>query len=553
MYRVPGLHCQLPFDDFQAAEGQGEGNQEQVQTSLAGENVTDTPVGSDYRCVDFNTPRSTASTPTLSRSPSTMNPRTSPPPLIRVEGDIGGAEYEGFELVDQQLGNHQWETNSRGITTDDDRIRCLQYRLGSVLEQPDDRRPLVVPGISTPHQRQGVVGCVSSTSNLCGKKERNTCSPEIGQHDCRLLHKSDGRYPFQEADGIDIPDLGLEPGEENYPHSQASPRRPERRRGSGVKEGTGQLGVETRSSNFSSNYADSGSLSGGPVCLQNISSASEVHELEARSRSHSNRCTEPALEGYQRLCFSPVCIDRQVPVQDSEGASQRVDTHCSSVANPTVVGSYPVNVVSETNPSTKSTIPSVEQQQQKPSTNTSVESSRVANIRNSLNHQGVSNQATTLILSSWRKTTEDAYSCCWRRWEQWCTSAGYNSIHAPISAILDFLARQFAEGKQYRTINSYRSAISMTHTPIDGVVVGKHPLVTRLMKGVFNRRPPQPRYSFTWDVGMVLEHVCSLGKNNDISLKQLSHKLVVLLALSNASRASEIHALDIRYLKRDTG
>ena len=50
---------------------------------------------------------------------------------------------------------------------------------------------------------------------------------------------------------------------------------------------------------------------------------------------------------------------------------------------------------------------------------------------------------------------------------------------------------------------------------------------------------------------MVLEHVCSLGKNNDISLKQLSHKLVVLLALSNASRASEIHALDIRYLKRD--
>ena len=81
--------------------------------------------------------------------------------------------------------------------------------------------------------------------------------------------------------------------------------------------------------------------------------------------------------------------------------------------------------------------------------------------------------------------------------------------------------------------------------------MGKHPLVTRLMKGIFNRRPPQPRYAFTWDVGRVLEHICSLGKNNTISLKQLSHKLVVLLALSNASRASEIHALDIRYLSRN--
>ena len=91
----------------------------------------------------------------------------------------------------------------------------------------------------------------------------------------------------------------------------------------------------------------------------------------------------------------------------------------------------------------------------------------------------------------------------------------------------------------------------MTHTPIDGVVVGKHPLVTRLMKGVFNRRPPQSRYSFTWNVETVLEYLCSLGKNNEISLKQLSHKLVVLLALSNASRASEIHALDIRYLQKN--
>ena len=122
-----------------------------------------------------------------------------------------------------------------------------------------------------------------------------------------------------------------------------------------------------------------------------------------------------------------------------------------------------------------------------------------------------------------------------------------------MSAILEFLSSQFDSGKQYRTLNSYRSAISMTHLPVDGIVVGKHPLVTRLMKGIFNSRPPQPKYGHTWEVGHVLDYLRSLGTNHSLSLKQLSAKLAVLLALANASRASEIHALDTRFMSKRDG
>ena len=52
-------------------------------------------------------------------------------------------------------------------------------------------------------------------------------------------------------------------------------------------------------------------------------------------------------------------------------------------------------------------------------------------------------------------------------------------------------------------------------------------------------------------MGQVLHHISSLGRNRDLSLKQLSHKLVVLLAIANASRGSEIYALDIRYMSRN--
>ena len=126
-------------------------------------------------------------------------------------------------------------------------------------------------------------------------------------------------------------------------------------------------------------------------------------------------------------------------------------------------------------------------------------------------------------------------------------------MSSPIRAILDFLAEQYHQGKQYRTINSYRSAISMTHFPIDGVVIGKHPLITRLMGGVYNRRPPQPKYSSTWDVGQVLRYIGSGGPNQNLTLKQLTHKVATLFALSNASRVSEIHGLDLRYMERAEG
>ena len=45
----------------------------------------------------------------------------------------------------------------------------------------------------------------------------------------------------------------------------------------------GQLRMEARSDDFSMNHANSGPLSGGSFCLQNIGSTSNVHELETRS------------------------------------------------------------------------------------------------------------------------------------------------------------------------------------------------------------------------------------------------------------------------------
>lgn len=70
------------------------------------------------------------------------------------------------------------------------------------------------------------------------------------------------------------------------------------------------------------------------------------------------------------------------------------------------------------------------------------------------------------------------------------------------------------------------------------------------MKDVFNKNSPKPRYSFIWDVKQVLKYLASLPPDTSINDKLLTYKLVMLMALTSASRASEICHLDIRYMSK---
>ena len=121
-------------------------------------------------------------------------------------------------------------------------------------------------------------------------------------------------------------------------------------------------------------------------------------------------------------------------------------------------------------------------------------------------------------------------------------------VSCGIQTFLDFLADLYGQGLQYRTINAIRSAVSTTHNTIENTPIGQHPLVSRLMKGTYNSRPPEPQYSNTWDVTAVLTWLKGQGsQDSELSLKDLSGKLALLIALVSANRTSELHALDLRF------
>jgi len=72
---------------------------------------------------------------------------------------------------------------------------------------------------------------------------------------------------------------------------------------------------------------------------------------------------------------------------------------------------------------------------------------------------------------------------------------------------------------------------------------GKHPLVARVLKGAFHARPPLPHYSTTWDVQVVLNSISGWGDTHSLSLKLLTYKLVMLMALARPSRSADLASL----------
>ena len=103
-------------------------------------------------------------------------------------------------------------------------------------------------------------------------------------------------------------------------------------------------------------------------------------------------------------------------------------------------------------------------------------------------------------------------------------------------------------GYKHSAIAGFRSAFSAYYDISNGTRVGNESRLSALLTGVCNIRPPQPRYTFVWDVKKVIDFLGTLNFPSELSLKDLTLKLTMLLAMTSATRASKIDALDIGYL-----
>ena len=169
-------------------------------------------------------------------------------------------------------------------------------------------------------------------------------------------------------------------------------------------------------------------------------------------------------------------------------------------------------------------------------------------VLQSIQDRGISEAAAKLIMVSWRDGTKIQYSTYITKWQTFCNQRQISQIQPSVVSVLDFLTLLYQQGLTYSAINTARSTLSSHITLQNGTCVGKHPLVSRLMKGVFQEKPPRPKYTEIWDVSIVLPYLQSLSPVDKLPLKELTLKLLELLLLVSGQRGQTFHLLSIDYV-----
>ena len=73
------------------------------------------------------------------------------------------------------------------------------------------------------------------------------------------------------------------------------------------------------------------------------------------------------------------------------------------------------------------------------------------------------------------------------------------------------------------------------------------------MSGVFNRKPTFPRYAETWDPQIVLNHLKGYPDIKEMTLKQLTLKMTMIMALVTAQRTQTLKLLSIEDMQVKPG
>jgi hypothetical protein len=144
-------------------------------------------------------------------------------------------------------------------------------------------------------------------------------------------------------------------------------------------------------------------------------------------------------------------------------------------------------------------------------------------------------------------STRCLYVLKWSVFSSWCQTRGEDPTKCDISVILSFLQELLDKGRAPSTLRVYVAAITASHAPIAGQSVGRNNLVVRFLRGSRRLHPPRPLSVPAWDLPTVLRALKGppFEPLQSVSLKTLSLKTALLLALASVKRVGDLQALSV--------
>ena len=425
-------------------------------------------------------------------------------------------------------------------------IGCISERMGSTVYGNQHRGFVVNYRSTTSHQLPRVISCLPSPQDLC-KQPEGLDLAKNGQCIGSDIHQPKGWNALHSIMQFSTANVGVVHSERDHVTGRAPAGDFQCSGRYRIPDSQGQMRLDDQPQNIPEITAITRPIRDRPVCISPNQATTQIFQLATGSRGGGYRCFSSELDPNEGLCQPPMVSNTALPEPDKATTGKSIVDN-ASVALPTLVPGCLRDVTGLPSSTSSSRGLDTEPLQSRVH-NAAGDSniSRMAHLRKSFSSRGISAQASELLLSSWRDKTNTSYNSLFAKWANWCEQRDRNPTSGPVEDVVNFLAELFAKGYQYRSLNSYRSAISSIHQKVDGQSIGQHPLVCRLLKGSYNQKPPTPRYSHFWDVGVVLRFLKQLGTNPSLSLKWISIKTAMLMALTRPSRSADLSKLDMRF------
>ena len=423
---------------------------------------------------------------------------------------------------------------------------CIHNGMGGgSLGKSKSTGDLVSPLEIETHKLSGVGSSISHSETFSPKSEKQKCSDSFGQYDNSPIHKQTRGYSVSQIVSTSMETVAISHSEQHC-SSSSSHIRVEKRASRQFEPGQGQGDrVVFESQNNTSSVQSPGSTCDRSVCFLRKQENTSVLLMGTPSTSVSIGCPLNNLGEHVCLCLPPNMLDSE-GITTHETVSLRANTDSTTLATPTLV-SATSGATDSLSSKTSSRKQSVKSSKGKNSSSKSTVSKTdcMVTIDRQFKTKGFSKNTRKLLSASWRTGTQKDYKCKFRQFSSWCEKQKIDPYAATLAECANFLTYLFDKGLKYRTIAGYRSMLSTVLAPVEKFPVGQHPYIIRLLRGIFNTRPPVKRLLPEWDLLIVLDGLknAPFEPMKDAPLKFVTWKTVFLVAITTFRRCSDIKSL----------
>ena len=423
----------------------------------------------------------------------------------------------------------------------------LPDRLGSGAQRQVSEWPVEGPLAGQPHQCLGAQGCTPGSPEFPPIPEGQTCIGEDRQCHSGSLHQPPRRVEISPSaqSGREVAVVGS--CTSSFSSGSVHSWRSEHSSGHALE---GRAARGRLASAHSSSAAALDEVRPGPsrpFCRLRERSVPTLVLSDVASRTTRSGCSSPRLARGTAVCVSSSSSDSSSVGQDQAGWSQ-VDTNCPVLAEAPMVQSAVVSPCGDSMAVAPEARPALAgRRDPMASRTTAAQPVGLAPERRRWSELGLQEGVIATLQGARAPSTNVAYDLRWRIFSSWCAARNLDPESCNVQAILLFLQSCLDKGLSASTVKVYLAAISAGHVQLPEGSVGRHPLVSRFMKGARRQHPARVRKAVHWDLDIVLSALARppFEPLESTSLKNLSMKVAFLLAITSTKRVGELHALSV--------